>query len=469
MRNIKISAAIAAILGMGIARGQSGPPTPAQAANPKVPLYMAGSSAAANVVLGSIENNVCLGSYSLFRSSPNTNFFAVSCYSSTVVDTVVLVTVWYRAEGDSAVGAIPLATGASINQLSLVNALGSNGVYTVPVYGSSAANGVQDSFSSNGSGNPSVFKAPVQVGITDVEPSALVHDNYPSAYNTSVYGHATAQQLAYLTATTLFDQVFGIFVNTNSTAFTSAERAGQGKSTGTLNLPTPTITSILQGFTVNWNAASDTNGNAVTSTSLPIVTLNLEQGAGARAATSIFFGTNVECVPDAVKIAESASGTSDYFSTGDVLAAANQTPGSITYATIDNAGSSNYPNLTLVNINGVQPSSLNAAAGEYSDWFEVTLNQGSAELSSSQMALINQLTSYLQSSNSYCLAWIVGEGCEYSSIPLAGVDILFNPTYNAAALPITSTAYTPYPATGPVYTNSFTRSGTSCNTPVNAI
>jgi hypothetical protein len=352
-------------------------------------------------------------------------------------------TVWYRDEGGSVVGALPLVSGSSINQLSLAGASGSGGSYTVAVGGSSASNGIDDSFSGG------VFKAPVQFGITDVEPAAFVLDNYPSAYKSSVYGKASPTQLANLSATTMFQQVFGVFVNTNSSAFTAAEKAGQGTTAGTLNLPNETITNALQGNTTDWSKAPDTNGNAVTASSQPIVVVNREQGSGSRAATSIFW-TDDECNKLASSILETTAGTADYFSTGNVLAAANGIPGSITYASIDNAGSSSYPNLTLVQVNGVTPTNLAAAAGEYTDWFEATANTGPnfSSLSAAQRGLIGFLTTAFQTE---------------SSVPsLADTLAIPGNSTNVASLPVSGTAVNNGKT---VYINPFSRAGNSCNSP----
>jgi hypothetical protein len=450
VRNIKVAAAVAAVLASGSALASQ--PSPASAAAPAVALFIAGSSAAKNAVLGALETNICGGSFSLFSSSGDTNFFAVSCTpaASTGLPSANgsnIFTIWYRDEGGSVTGALPLVTGATINQLSLAGATGSAGSYTVAVAGSSGTNGIDDSFASG------VAKQPVQFGITDVEPGALILDNYPSAYKPSVYGKATAGQLGNLTATTLFDQVFGIFVNTSGGAFSASETGGQGKAPGqpnTLNLPKDSIANILQGNVANWNAVSDTNGNAVTATSQPIQIVNREQGSGSRTATSIFF-TDDECSATATTIAESTGGTADFFSTGNVLAAANGIPGSITYASIDNAGSTSFPNLTLVNINGVVPSQLAAAAGEYGDWFEATGVTGAnfSSLTADQQGLITDLIAAFQTQ---------------ATAPNTA-DILAIPgnSTNTAALPISGTL------ANKILVNSYTRSGVSCNAPITAL
>jgi hypothetical protein len=101
----------------------------------------------------------------------------------------------------------------------------------------------------------------------------------------------------------------------------------------------------------------------------------------------------------------------------------------------------------LVYVDGVVPSQLNAAAGSYGDWFEATGVTGSASLSSNQTALIGYLESAFQTQ---------------ATAPNTP-DILANPTYNTAAFPISGTL------ANKIYVNSYTRSGNSCNTPVNAL
>ena len=437
VRNLKIAAAVAAVLSAGSAMAG---PTPASAAAPDVGLYVAGSSAAKNAILGALEANFCGGNYSLFSSTGNTNFFAVSCTPTLSnvpgANGSNVFTIWYRDEGGSVTGALPLVTGKSINQLSLAGAGGAAPNYTVAVSGASATNGIDDSF---GGG---VFKAPVQLGITDVEPGVLTGNNYPSAYLSSVYGHATSTQLTNLTATAVFQQVFGVFVNTNSSVFTSAEK-------GSLPISKEAVGNILNGTSTDWSAVPDVNGNAVASSGLGVTIVNREQGSGSRTATDLFF-TNDTCskLPQS-PILESTGGTMDYFSTGNVLAAANTIPGAITYASIDNAGST-YPNLTLVAVDGVVPTNLAAASGAYGDWFEATLVTGSnfSGLSAGQKGVISYLTTAFQTE---------------ATTPGA-VDVLAIPSsLSGPALPISSTASVNSGKT--IYVNPFTRGGQSCNDP----
>jgi hypothetical protein len=460
-RNTKIAAAVAALLSTGIAGQALAVPTIPQAQNPSTVLYIAGSSAAKSAVLNAIEINICGGPSNalIFSSTGDTNFFAVSCaaLASTGINGANgtnVFTVYYRDEGGSVVGALPLVSKLPINQLNLASAVCSGNTCTVPVPGSAAANGLDDSFASG------VVKQPVQLGITDVEPSRFILDNFPSAYKTSVYGTATPAQLAALNATPIFQQVFGVFVNTSGPGFSAAQQACQGKPASAtqtcLSLSKSTVTNLLQGNTSDWSTASDINGNPVTSSSQAVTVVNREQGSGSRTSASIYF-TGDECTGGASSIFDPAGANGDFFSTGNVLAAANSTPGSITYASIDNAGSGS-PNLTLVAINGIAATNLTAAQGQYDYWYEATAVGPIAGLTASQNSLAAFLINAFQNEST------APHAVDIMAIPGAGSS------GNTPSLPVSGTVDTgPSGTATPIFINPFTRSGASCTTPLNAI
>jgi len=64
--------------------------------------------------------------------------------------------------------------------------------------------------------------------------------------------------------------------------------------------------------------------------------VNREQGSGSRTATDLYF-TGDHCTIPLQTRFRNPRRYGDYFSTGNVLAAANTIPGAITYASIDNA------------------------------------------------------------------------------------------------------------------------------------
>src|SRR5271154_1251830 len=99
-RNVTLAAAVAAALGTGSAFAQ--PPSLTQIEGSTNNIYIAGSSAAKNGVLGAIETNICgAGNFYLFQSSGNTNFFAVSCTPLAAVgaSNAGVYNIFYRDEG----------------------------------------------------------------------------------------------------------------------------------------------------------------------------------------------------------------------------------------------------------------------------------------------------------------------------------------------------------------------------------
>src|SRR5580698_1081228 len=185
--NTNLRMAIAAVLGTvsvsGLAYANDVPPTLADAASSSaVSLYIAGSSAAKKAVLGALETNLCGGVANalVVSSVGNTNFGAVSCTPANGVagaDGNTYYTVYYRFEGGSVTGALPLVNNdlvqtLDLSQTSFISCTG--GTCNATVNGSSSANGTTDSFTG------AVSQKNVQLGIMDVEPAALASaNNYP--------------------------------------------------------------------------------------------------------------------------------------------------------------------------------------------------------------------------------------------------------------------------------------------------
>ena len=228
VRNLKVAAAVAAVLSSGAAWSAQ------TAESPFAGLYISGSSAAKAGVFSALAG-ICQNTFNYYYSTGgDSNFFAISCAPSSSSGLPSsngsnIYTFWYRTEGGSVTGALPIISGAQINQLNLTTLpassacpsgtpAGSPTCYALTVTGGTETNGIDDSFGG------AIQKEPVQLGITDVEPGALVGSNYPTLYKTSAYGHATSGQLSGLnsSAKPLFGQVFGVFVNTASSAFGTA-------------------------------------------------------------------------------------------------------------------------------------------------------------------------------------------------------------------------------------------------------
>ena len=464
-RNTQIAAAVAAILGSAgtqmASAAATNPPTISQAASATVQLYVAGSSAAKNAVVAALQGGMCNGSSNALTisSTSNKNFLAVSCAPASGTagaDGNTYFTVYYRTEGGSVVGALPIANNDQIKQLDLTGVSGcAANTCTPTVSGTSSANGIDDSF-----GGPVVNKD-VQLGIMDVEPGALTGNNYPTPYLTSAWGPVNQGGLVALngSATQLFGEVYGIFVNTGTSAVFT-ENGSAVSASNPLQLSQQTLAQLLTKGITNWSKVVDVYGKPVTTTSLAVNIVNREKGSGSRAATDLLIAGDV-CQSGGKTLAESKSTNVDYFATGDVLAAANSVAGSITYATIENIGAN--ANLTIVALNGINPSSNNgnlaAATGQYPFWVEATVLQNSnVSYTSAQTALITFLTSSMQA---------------IASAPhLADVVAIPGLQGNTSSVNTAGTANTTTVSglgTATIYVNPFTRSGVTCNLPVSTL
>jgi PBP superfamily domain len=437
-RKVTLAAAIAAALGTGVAYAALPTLTDIEASTNNI--YIAGSSAAKNAILGALVTNVCGGAANAFQfnSSGNGNFFAVSCVPVAAANAAHtgVYNMFYRAEGGSVVGMLPIVNSKNINQLSLVaGTIGGCGASpcNIPVTGTSSANGIDDSFGPAGT----VAPAPVDIGVADVEPAALTGNNYPTPYSTTVWGPVNNAGLAGLAGTQLFGEVYALFVNENSPAFTE----------NPLNLSLQTVQQILTHKIRNWNLVTDTAGNAVVNASLAITIVNREKGSGSRTAADLLIAGD-SCTT-AGGVLFDAAGATDYFSTGDVLTQAATVPGSITYATIDQV----KPNMVQVNLDGVTPGNLAAATGQYPFWVEATFVQNPA--SGADTNVMSFIESALQTE---ATAPHLADVLAIPGVPASAGNVAHSVLSNSA-----SAVPTLGPAT--IYVNPFTRGGVTCNHP----
>jgi hypothetical protein len=438
MNNLKVAAAVALALG-GSAATQAAfaAPTAAQCAAPAASLYVAGSSAAQPSFATALANDLFDSTGETTIAAPavagsaNGNFKAYCGFAKAGngagVATGAVATVYYRGEGGSVVGALPIASGKTVKFLNL--SLPGCAVTNPSVVGLSVNVGTTDGWTG------CVSQHAVEMGVTDVEPSQFHTPNYPSAYSTAVFGSATQSQLANLTKTPLFQQVFGIYVNTQG-----INGLGTGQA---IDLTRETVANILSGNYSDWSSVPTASGGAVSSTSQPITIVNREAGSGSRTGATIYFlGTN--CVTFPVSLSD-PSPLSDGYATGDVLTTASTTPGAITYASIDNSKAG----LTLATLNGITPSNLAATNGTYDYWFEATAQKGTIT-STGGLGIYN---------------WLVGgELANVATAPHVK-DILAIPNVgtNGGAVPATSTASVVGGVT--IYVNPFTKGGNSCSIP----
>jgi hypothetical protein len=425
--NAKIAYAVALALG-SVSAAQAASPTVTQCKTPNDTLYVGGSSAAQNA-FGNALNSDLYGGGGITFSASNGNFKAYCGISanSNVAPVGDVVVVHYRAEGGSVIGALPISSGNAIKYLDLTN----TGVTTTSptTSGLSGTVGTVD-----GWGGPLTTHT-VEVGVTDVEPGQLVKANYPTAYSATVFGSATPAALGGLTKSPLFDQVFGLFVN--SSGFSGG---GTGQ---TVNLSRSTVANILTGLYTDWSQVPNATGGQVSSSAEAITVVNREAGSGTRTGASIYF-LNYNCAQSSTPVAETGAG--DGYQTADVLTTAESTPGAITYASIDNAGK---PNLSTVQLSGVAPANVAAATGQYDWWYEAQLIKGTIT-STGGTGIYNFLKTELANVNT------APHVVDILAIPGAGSPA------NAVSVPLVGNTNEPGAT---IYVNPFGRSSNSCNYP----
>jgi hypothetical protein len=434
-----IVAAVAAAMASGYAGAVI--PTLAQASGPTATtLVMAGSSAASSAVGTAIKNDLCGGAANTLSAASkggSANFLAFSCFTSTAITGLPsnsLVTIYYRTEGGSVVGALPVVSNKQIKRLNLAdttNCTQSGATATCTVTGTTSTSGTTDTWAG------AVVADTVQLGVTDVEPGQLTGADFPSNYSAAAFGTATPAQLAALAHKPLFGQIFGLAINKS------------GESFSTVNLTKQSAANILLGNFSDWSHVPDAvTGNPVSAAPAAITRINREPGSGTRTATNIFF-LNYQC--GASTSIPPVAGETLNFSTGDELTAANATPGSIAYTSIDQilnpANSTKWTNLVLATIDGVAPTALAAATGSYGFWFEAALVPETG-VTGGSLSLSNFLQADLP---------------KLATAP-AVPDILVIPgvSGNAATSPPTSNGGT---GTTQIFVNPYFRAGNSCNVP----
>jgi hypothetical protein len=458
MNRTTVAAAVAAVLAGGSAFAQ---PTITQinavpAANT---LNIAGSSAIKTALLNNIYTNFCgskANATTITSNGTNKNFTGISCTPVAGAATHSgIYNVWVRVEGGSVSGYLPTVNNVAIKQINGPT-LTAN---PITINGASTGNGVDDSFSVSAGG--SLVAQKVDLGIGDVEPKALIGNNYPTAYSTAVWGAQNQAGMFGKSSVPLVDEVYALYVNE-----TGVSNGGTNPFTETpLLLSQQTVAAILTHGIKNWSQVTDINGNAVAS-SFPITIVNREAGSGSRAATDILLvGDGCSSAGKATKLFD-AAGATDYFSTGDVLTAASAITGAITYATIDNdfanGGSTSFPNLTMVNLNGVVPSNLNAASGNYPFWVEASFVDNSSVTGADETAIQTIISSLQDQGTTSSIQ-------DINAIPdltLYGTTTQVNNVVHANAA---NSGLIPGGGSITVYINPYTRNDVTCSTPTSDI
>jgi ABC-type phosphate transport system substrate-binding protein len=418
MFNSRIAAAVSAAIGLTAAAGAFAGPTPTVANGAAHRIFVAGSSAAAAGFINYVENQLCTGGWSTFNT-PTTaaglpDFRAVSC--STSANAAVFknstLTVWYRAEGGSAIGVLPVLNGTAIKQLDLgsaaaacavVGTTGTNTAYSCTgVTGTASVNGTADSWGG------AVLAQNIDVGVSDLEPSVFGtltgssahavagggnHDAF-GTYSTVLTG-ATNQKVSdinnKLTTTPIFQQVFGFAVSTGL---------------GITDLPKAQIAAIFDGAVTDWSNVGKSDNTRVKTTPTTIIVCNREVGSGTRAAADIFLnGTGCSNVGAAAKLQDFdgvGGQPANNLQTFAELDCVNTHANAIGYASIDNLTAAKiaatWPAINALAVDGVVPSLNAAGLGAYEFVFEAAVNRDLTP-STDGLAFYNAVAPALQDVN----------------------------------------------------------------------
>lgn len=380
MRNIKIAVAVAGVIAAaGSAASFAGSTTAAVANAATLKFYTGGSSAAVSAFATGVGADLCGGAanVTVFTSNPSgspvgtPDFRAISCVAAKPAAFAgQQVTIYYRAEGGSVVGAYAPLNNLSINELDLGNAgCGAPAVQAdgswqsnCTVGGSSPVNGPNDNYPSG------VSKHVIEYGISDLEPGAFGNsfgEPWAGGGNddpTGVYPFLgtdhTPDDLQAMTHSLLFQQTFGLIAN---------------KGLGISDIPYDVAASIFNGTVTDWRDVS-INGAQVKAAATPIHICHRDLGSGTRTSADIFFEqTGCNTVGSTNALIDPATNP-DNFSTGDVLACVDGDTASIGYVSVDNF-SKVKANTTAVTLNGQTASNKASAQGDYGWAYEASANK----------------------------------------------------------------------------------------------
>jgi len=384
MRNMKIAVAVAGVIaacGAGSA-AYAGPTTAAVANAAPYKFYTGGSSAAVAGFAVATGADLCGGAVNVtvFTSAPSgspvgtPDFRAFSCVAMKPAGAVFLgsqITIYYRADGGSAVGPYAVLNNLTPNELNLGTAgclapvVQTNGSWqsNCTVGGNDPANGPADSFPS-GVDNTHHF----EYGFSDEEPGAYGNglgepwagggNDDPTSLYTFLGTDHTPDELQANPHVLLFQQVFGLIAN---------------KGLGITDMPRATAAAIFNGTLTDWEDVS-IGGVQVKGVSTPIHICHRDLGSGTRTGADIFFEeTGCNGVGATAALVDPVTNP-DSFATSDVLACVDGDAASIGYISVDNF-SKVKANTTTLTLDGQTASNKNTAQGDYGWAFEAAASK----------------------------------------------------------------------------------------------
>ncbi len=399
--NLKITAAVAVALACSTSAFASNLTTTINngVAAGTIKLVASGSSASRDAFLALMKDFACNtttsgDTFDVYEITPTTNkdFRAYSCTIAAGFGTASgkTATVYYRSEGGSAFGAVPIATNTQVMRLQIDNTCtttstktftGTTGNIVVHDCVIPAASGDYSLATDTATGTAANYltKDTVTLAAGDEEPKMYGAPNFPSS---TVFPAATdsARQslLSGLTGVQVgFAQIFSVIVNTAAgSPFVGASPAAPPQIGRT------TLSGIFSGAYNDWQQVPTISGAPVSPVSVPIKVCRREQGSGTQVAAAQYFLGVKQCVgapgtfvTDAesptLPFASDTDGVIERGTTGDLTACVQALPGGIGFIAVPANGVA-PANTAFVAINGQTPSQQKAASGQYDFVYELT-------------------------------------------------------------------------------------------------
>jgi hypothetical protein len=292
------------------------------------------------------------------------------------------ILVYYRSELGSITGYAPIQNAKQIKRLVVSNTV----CPASPTIGTSNACTVTGWDVNHDTCASGCAADTVQLGVADLEPGILTGFGAPVAENGNY--PVDASIVAFLGADPngatgnlgsvngISDQVFTFIANSKL---------------GVTNLNKQTLASIFNGTYGDWSVVPKADGSGfVTTTSVPIIVCERDQGSGTRASHTVYLGLNKQCGSAPLAIAATTSAfcnavSHECASTGteiSCVASSTQT-GAIGYAV--NQGAVAPAGTTYIAVDGKLPNlgatsapNIVAASGGYDYWYQATMNYSKA-------------------------------------------------------------------------------------------
>ncbi len=399
MRNYsKVSVAVAAVLGASSALAVNNP-------NYTLELTIAGSSAMRDATIAEFTNVLCqtgtvAGPFVSTQGTPsasggeNPDFRALTCtlQNNLGVGTNTIAAVYYRSEGGSVFGIFgnPFLNGGvplPLNRLNIGPAGGAQpasfAVFeTVPQLVADTQTGA-------------VIKDTVDLGVSDVEPAALIGENYGNEYTFIPFAAPSKTTLQSVpTFGAVVGEVYAPIVSNTG----GSSGFANGTGLGTSGLTSQEIATIFAGSATDWNQIPSAVAAGGVPASAPITVCRRDAGSGTQTVTSThFLGTN--CSTGGKPFVTATTLTPNVvtnFATGDVLSCVSSHPGSIGLVTLQTAAKYTGAAATQITVDGVLGTAVNAAQGKYGYYGEAYFIKNT-QVTGAVATLVNKVVADLQS------------------------------------------------------------------------